>query len=303
MIFFSVIIPVYNRAALIAETLETVLAQTYPHFEVIVVDDGSTDHTGDVVKQKFGHDSRVRYFFKENEERGAARNFGMKNAKGDYAVIFDSDDWMHADHLSVLEKEIAAKKDETVNFIATKYQLKDEDGKIITGFSTSLTEGWYGLDEMLKGSQFGCLYAINLKNPALQYFPPERKYSTHEDWMFLLKNLQQDRIFLADKITITVRHHDNRSMSMNQRVIKARMDAVEWGEKNLSLTPGQKNIFLSYSYFFCGVHEYLDGNSRKAVSQALSAIKTGGMRKDFLKLLIKSAAGRSVINWIKKAGG
>lgn len=300
MIFFSVIIPVYNRAGLIADTLDTILAQTYPHFEIVIVDDGSIDKTGEVIKQKYAHDNRVRYFYKENEERGAGRNFGMKQAKGDWAVIFDSDDWMHADHLAVLEKEIVTKKETGINFIATKYQLKDDEEKIITGFSSSLSEGWYGLDEMLKGSQFGCLYAINLHNKDLHSFPPERKYSTHEDWMFLLKNLQHDRIYLVDKVTITVRHHNNRSMSMNQRVIKARMDAVEWGQQNLVLSPEQRKTFLSYSDFFCGIHEYLDGNSGKAINLAMAAIKTGGLKQEFVKLLIKSVVGRSIINRLKK---
>jgi glycosyltransferase involved in cell wall biosynthesis len=73
MITFSVIIPTYNRAGFIAETMDTVLAQTYPHFEVIIVDDGSTDNTRQIIEDRYGKDTRVRYFYKQNEERGAAR--------------------------------------------------------------------------------------------------------------------------------------------------------------------------------------------------------------------------------------
>jgi glycosyltransferase involved in cell wall biosynthesis len=54
------------------ETLETVLAQTYQNFEVIIVDDGSTDNTEQIIQKKYGTDDRVRYFYKDNEERGAA---------------------------------------------------------------------------------------------------------------------------------------------------------------------------------------------------------------------------------------
>jgi GalNAc5-diNAcBac-PP-undecaprenol beta-1,3-glucosyltransferase len=137
-IFFSVIIPTYNRAQLILETLETVLAQTYQNFEVIIVDDGSTDNTEQIIQKRYSTDGRVRYFYKENEERGAARNFGIKQAKGDYAVIFDSDDWMHADHLSIIEKCIANHPGSKINFIASKYQLKDRREKLLRALALIL---------------------------------------------------------------------------------------------------------------------------------------------------------------------
>ena len=300
-VFFSVIIPTYNRAQLILETLETVLAQTYQNFEVIIVDDGSTDNTKQIIQKKYGTDDRVRYFYKDNEERGAARNFGIKQAKGDYAVIFDSDDWMHTDHLSTIEECIVDHPESKINFITSKYQLKDENGKIIKGFSTHLKQGWYGINEMLKGSQFGCMYAINLHNQRLHFFPSDRKYSTLEDWMFLLKNLQEDNIYLIDKITITVRHHENRSMSMNQRVINARKEVMKWSTDNLILNKQQMKILFSYSAFFCGIHYYLDHQSNQAIKEALYAIRRGGPRKEFLILLLKSLAGRSLINRLKKS--
>jgi glycosyltransferase involved in cell wall biosynthesis len=300
MIFFSVVIPTYNRSKLVIDTINSVLSQNYPHFEVIIVDDGSTDDTAQIIQDLYAADPRVRYFYKQNEERGAARNFGMQKAKGDYAVIFDSDDWMHGDHLSVIGKYITDHSDLKINFIATKYQFKDETGKIITGYSSHLKKESYGLDEMLKGSQFGCMYAINLHNPDLHLFPPERKYSTLEDWMFLLQNLQRDKIYLIDKVTITVRHHDNRSMSMNQRVINARKDAVKWSYDNLKLTEKQKKILLSYSAFFCGIHYYLDNNSKAALKETLFAMKIAGPKKEFVLLLLRSLLGRRLINWLKK---
>lgn len=299
MIFFSVIIPTYNRSKLIIETINSVLSQNYPHFEVIIVDDGSTDDTAQIIQHLYGTDPRVRYFYKQNEERGAARNFGMEKAKGDYAVIFDSDDWMHSDHLAVIEKYISDNSSLKINFIATKYQFKDENDKIINGYSSHLNKESYGLDELLKGSQFGCMYAVNLHNPDLHFFPPERKYSTLEDWMFLLQNLQQDKIYLIDKVTITVRHHDNRSMSMNKRVINARKDAVKWSHDNLKLTEKQKKILISYSAFFCGIHYYLDNDSRAAVKEALYAMKMAGPRKEFVLLLLRSLVGRRLIKRLK----
>lgn len=86
---FSVIIPTYNRATLLNRTLESVLAQTFKDFEVIVVDDGSTDNTASVTASYQG---KVRFFRQQNRGPGAARNLGAKHAAGRYLAFLDSDD-------------------------------------------------------------------------------------------------------------------------------------------------------------------------------------------------------------------
>ena len=92
----SVVIPTYNRSAMIGECLESVLGQTYPSFEVIVVDDGSTDGTEDVVRRY----PSVRYVWQRNQERSAARNRGIALAQGRYVAFLDSDDLWLPDKLS-----------------------------------------------------------------------------------------------------------------------------------------------------------------------------------------------------------
>lgn len=89
---FSIIIPVYNREHLIRETLASVSAQTFKHFECIVVDDGSTDGTAEVVKNFAHQDSRFIYHFQKNAERSAARNKGIKLARAPWLCFLDSDD-------------------------------------------------------------------------------------------------------------------------------------------------------------------------------------------------------------------
>lgn len=87
---YSVIIPVYNRIAEVDDLLRSLAQQTCKDFEVIIVEDGSTERCEDVVK---AHRDKVdvKYFFKENEGRSIARNYGMERAKGDYFIFFDSD--------------------------------------------------------------------------------------------------------------------------------------------------------------------------------------------------------------------
>lgn len=98
----SVIIPTYNRANIIKDAIETVLNQTYQNFEIIVVDDGSTDKTEKVVKSF--NDSRIRYIYQPNSGKpSVARNLGINSSKGDFVAFLDSDDLWHP---QMLEKHV-----------------------------------------------------------------------------------------------------------------------------------------------------------------------------------------------------
>jgi glycosyltransferase involved in cell wall biosynthesis len=88
----SVIIPTFNRRTLICETVDSVLAQTHRNIEVIVADDGSTDGTGELLETKYSGESRFRCIRQDNAERAAARNTGIKAARGEYIAFLDSDD-------------------------------------------------------------------------------------------------------------------------------------------------------------------------------------------------------------------
>lgn len=104
----SVVIPAFNRADLIGETLRTVLAQTFNDLEVLVVDDGSTDGTADAVRS-FG--SPVRYIYQQNRGQGAARNTGITAATGELIAFVDSDDVWEPDKLERQIAALAAKPD------------------------------------------------------------------------------------------------------------------------------------------------------------------------------------------------
>ncbi|PWJ43302.1 glycosyltransferase family 2 protein [Sediminitomix flava] len=90
----SVIVPSFNRATLIGETLDSVLAQTYPHWECIIVDDGSTDGSQEVVRSYIKKDKRFKFYERVREPKGASvcRNIGLENCKGDFCLFVDSDD-------------------------------------------------------------------------------------------------------------------------------------------------------------------------------------------------------------------
>ena len=94
----SVIIPVFNRERFIKAAIESALNQTYPATEILVIDDGSTDHTAEVVK---GFNGRLRYVYSENAGPAAARNKGLELAKGRFIAFLDSDDIWPADKLNI----------------------------------------------------------------------------------------------------------------------------------------------------------------------------------------------------------
>jgi GalNAc5-diNAcBac-PP-undecaprenol beta-1,3-glucosyltransferase len=297
MIFFSVIIPVYNRSHLLAETIDTVLTQIYSHFEIIIVEDGSTENIKRVLEDKYNSDPRVKYFRKQNEERGAARNFGLKQANGEYAVFFDSDDFMKPHYLETLNKVIT--ENPGINLLAAKYNY-DNNGKTeYHPFLQSLAEGWYNQNLFLKGNILACNYCVRIKDNDPKLFPPERELASMEDWLFLLANLATDKIFIKDEICLTMRQHDERSMNNNQKVIEARKKATEWTLNKLELSPSEKKTLIAWSHYFCGVHEYLDYKRRAAVKEAAAAIKEEGLQKHFLLLLAKSIVGRKLIKTIR----
>nr|WP_121271358.1 glycosyltransferase [Pedobacter schmidteae] len=100
--FFSIIIPLYNRPPEIDELLFTLTKQTYLQFEVLVIEDGSVKDAKAIV-EKYANKLDVKYFFKSNEGQGFARNYGFERAKGDFFVIFDSDCLIPEDYLETVK--------------------------------------------------------------------------------------------------------------------------------------------------------------------------------------------------------
>ena len=90
----SVITPTYNRATFLAEAIDSVLAQSYRNFELLIVDDGSTDDTQTIVNN-YKHDARVVYQFQENQGQSVARNNALHASRGEFICFLDSDDrWL-----------------------------------------------------------------------------------------------------------------------------------------------------------------------------------------------------------------
>ena len=149
----SVIIPTYNHAMYIERTLESVFQQTYKNYEIIVIDDGSTDNTQEVIKS---YENKITYICKENEGTAKSRNLGLKIAKGKYVAFLDSDDlWMPQKlelQVTLLDKnidiglvctdfEIFCENEEGIKIIEKRINLRRIGSRIIKQSSPACSGG------------------------------------------------------------------------------------------------------------------------------------------------------------------
>ncbi len=124
MIKFSVIIPCYNMEKYIGRTLDNVLQQTYQSFEVVVVDDGSTDKTLEIIRDYQAKDERVKiYAKKQNQGLSAARNTGIKNSTGEYVLFLDGDDAVKE---TLFERALQIFAHEQIDMFSFGYQIVEE---------------------------------------------------------------------------------------------------------------------------------------------------------------------------------
>ena len=152
--------------------------------------------------------------------------------------------------------------------------------------------------KIFKGNILACNYCVRTKDADLK-FPPQRELASMEDWLFLLANLADNKIYIKNEIGVTMRQHDERSMSNNQKVIEARKKALDWALNELELSAAAKKILIARSHYFCGIHQYLDHKRSAAIKEAITAVKIEGLRKQFLVLIMKSIVGRKLIRAIR----
>jgi GalNAc5-diNAcBac-PP-undecaprenol beta-1,3-glucosyltransferase len=297
-VFFSVVVPVYNRSDVLIITISEILKQSFIDFEIIIVDDGSTDETSDILKSKYENDSKIRIIRQENKERGAARNTGLKNASGRYVVFFDSDDLMHDDHLKILYEKINQLN--FPEFVATKFDFINESGKFYKSDINSYPEGYYDYKMFLNGNPLACNICLRKDNKDLVPFEENRMFAIKEDWMFLIQNLFKHKLYLIDKITITMKDHPERSMrSSNDLIIKKTKLAYGWIISKVNLSQSEKNQLEAHVNYFCAIHSYLDNKRKDGISYSLKALSSGGIKLRYIMLLIKSFIGKKYIRGLK----
>lgn len=124
----SIIIPCYNAESTLEKCLVSVLNQDYENFEVIIIDDGSTDGTSKIIEDFKSKDERISAYYQSNSGVSKARNFGISNSKGDYICFVDSDDWVEINYCSTLLNSLQS-EDADISMVEAVYE--DSNGKVV----------------------------------------------------------------------------------------------------------------------------------------------------------------------------
>jgi glycosyltransferase involved in cell wall biosynthesis len=268
----SIIVPIYNRADIVKETLPHILNQPFEDFEVIVVDDGSTDNTLEVL-QSIVH-PKLKIFTKANAERAAARNFGASKAQGEYLNFFDCDDWMYPNHLTVANEMIVTNNHPPLFHVC--YEFKDPQGNVMSKVKTPEE----GTAKHLIINNFLACNTVFVKRDIFMQSPfnETRSLSSAEDWELWLRLISRYPIISSNAITFAIQEHDERSLNtISPEKIEAR---------NLELNKSliQDKPFLK---FYKNKVDFFMANSLTFI--ALSYANTASTKSKAVKYLSKAA--------------
>ncbi len=204
--FFSIVIPTFNRGDKISSAICSLLEQTYTNFEIIIVDDGSTDNTEEIVRGI--KDDRIRYFKKHNEERNIARNYGISKANGKYIGFLDSDDYYYPHHLQEAAAFIEDKNQPEV--IHLGYEVKCEDGTVLYQ-KNNLTA--HVNEQLIQENPLSC-NAIIIRSDIIRkhMFLHSKEAVIGEDYYLWLILAARYPIHCSKAITSVIVEHSKRSL-------------------------------------------------------------------------------------------
>lgn len=182
----SIITPTFNSAKYIAETIRSVQSQTYPNWEMLIVDDGSSDDTVSLVTEIAKTDSRLKLFpLRENVGPAKARNTGIQNATGDYMTFLDADDiWFPG----FIENSIATIQNTGIPFVFSSYRRSNENLEFV--YSDFIVPEKVTYTDILKTNSISCLTAfLHIKMLGKKYMPEIRKRQDMGLWLQYLKEI------------------------------------------------------------------------------------------------------------------
>lgn len=267
-VFFTLVIPTYNRAHLLSATLASALAQTCAEYEIIIVDDGSTDNTEEVV-QSFA-DGKIRYLKQENRERGAARNSGAINANGKYVCFLDSDDLLYPFHLEEAAKYI--KHYSLPEVMVCNHEMRSKKRLIVkAGFNSNLRY----LNNALATS--GNLISTNgifiRKDIILQHpFSENMDLSGSEDYELWLRLAARYPIYCCPRVTSTIVQQPERSvLNMDvPKLITRQLTLLDLVLNNPTIVAAFPNIAPQLQY---EAYSYIALHTTLAKKEKITAIK------------------------------
>lgn len=236
----SVIIPTYNRAATLERSIDSVLCQTYNDFELIIVDDGSTDNTEEIIKNY--SDKRIRYYKKENGGAASARNYGILKAQGQYIAFQDSDDVWKKNKLSVQLKAIIENDADIVvcRFERHNYKIK----KGLTSFLPRIESGFVSFETAVKECVVST-QTVFCKNEVLKNIKFDETLRKLEDYEWSIRASEKYKLFLCDDILVDV-YLQNDSITHNGSDLGYIEEIFKRNEELLRISPIAYAYMLNY---------------------------------------------------------
>ncbi len=259
---FSIIIPTYNRAKILHETLLSVLEQSFADYEVLVIDDGSTDNTAQVIKEL--NNDKVKYFYKVNEERSIARNYGADQAIGEYLIFLDSDDKMTKGHLLSIYQVIENNRPRP-KFIFAGYKILNPDGTHLYDYGIS---GFFNYKRLIYGNFLGCSSVIVNSNVFKKYyFNTDKRLILFEDWELWLRIISENKLYCFPGKSIVMINHGGRSVlnyhaeQFNDKILHFKSHILH-SYNIISKSFFNKRIFLMGIYSYAALHIAMTKNNR-----------------------------------------
>ena len=235
MPFFSVVIPLYNKEKYVAQTLQTVLKQSFSDFEIVVINDGSTDNSEQIVKSF--SDSRIKYFSTENQGAAAARNLGIEKSQSPYIAFLDADDLWFENHLQELKNLI--ERFPNAGMYANRYQLIYENGSTYQPSFYGITNDYEGIvgDYFASSLHYAIASSISVAVPKSIFAEVGnfKKYiSSGQDTDMWIRIALHSTIIIGNKLTASYQHFIEGSLSKTailEKKIK-RFDEYQAQEKS-----------------------------------------------------------------------
>ena len=195
MAFFSIITPIYNVERFLAKCLDSIIMQTFGDIEIILINDGSTDNSGDIARSYAKKDSRIHLIEQANQGQGHARNVGLKIASGEYIIFVDSDDFIELDMCEKLYRELEGGDIEVLvtPFFATK-KNKRKASPYFTPYlpKNSVFNALEGVESLLKTFKHGLFITT------ISHFVFKTSYLRQKQIFFPEKIFYEDVIFCTD---------------------------------------------------------------------------------------------------------
>jgi glycosyltransferase involved in cell wall biosynthesis len=244
--------PAYNAEKYIADSIQSVLDQTYSNWELVVVDDGSTDKTAHITEQFLASDNRIKYVFQENGRLGKARNTGIENSTGSLIAFLDSDDlWLP----EKLQRQVQALVEEGADLVYSSgfifYDPGPASGPTEFAIVSGRVEGSKMFDSLLMENNIPVLSVLLRSDVFKNAGPFEESLPYHgcEDYDLWLKAAARGAVFygMTDKLVryrrhnLAMTHKKSKVLEPMLRVIKRHIDAG-------NLTENQKRTRLRSIY-------------------------------------------------------